>query len=195
MYKNKGYTLVEMIVAITVGAILAVGLTTLFIMSLQSNKTTRAAATVQIESQTISQNLKPILMSASEYDTMSNGDILVLEIKTRYRYDFRNIDEEGNISFSPIDGYYYFIVDQSTKKAFIKFESEKIEDVSTIDTSSMDNYYLGQYITSFNITPNTMKVDSVKNTEEPDYTINITFYFNFNGYTQNITNSITLRNH
>lgn len=187
---NKGFTLVELIVAITVSAIISVSVVILFSTSLSQSKRIRVEGQLQIEEQTVMQTIVPILKGANAYETQDTDDLKTIIVQTRYKYDFKTVDELGNITYNPIDGYYYICIDKATNRVYFAFTPDKYNNIQ--DSVVKDINYLGQFVRNISITPQDKNLDDPDN---KDYIISVHCTLSCDGVTKQSEEKITLRNH
>ena len=137
MRKNKGFTLVEMIVAFVVSGVLATSVAGLVILTINNYMTTKNEAQVQLEGQTISEYLKSLLHGCEGYYLFDSrldvsdfsGDFECIVIQTRKHQDFRSAnDDNSDVSYDPVDGYYFFAIDDSDNSAYLYFDSMTFTD-------------------------------------------------------------------
>lgn len=186
--KNKGYTLVELIVAMTVAAFVSIGLVTLFSLTFKQYKNTQIESQLQIESQTVSEIMKPILMGCSAYKQNTvelkniNQTVEVVEIKTRNQ-------------MTKQDGFYYLIINPNEKKCYLQFFVNKVDNLDELIYSAND--YLGQYIDNVIIAPDVYDYEEEIKKENSlfNYTIDVTYSFSENNIYYKPSQIITLKSH
>lgn len=185
--KNKGYTMVELIVAMTVAAFVSIGLVTLFSLTFKQYKNTQLESQIQIEAQSVSEVMKPIFMGCSAYKktiveltdhTIAN----IVEIKTKSQ-------------LTKQDGYYYLIIIPTEKNCYLQFYTDKIDDLTNITYSNND--FLGQYIDDILLTPNEYDYETIVTNPDNvfDYHIDITYCFSESNITYSPSQIITLKSH
>lgn len=86
---NKGFTLVELLVAMLVGTFVMFGIITVVQLGFNSYKYSDVQSKLQIESQVMSQNLKDNVKSCVSYGWIEKSGYNILEIKT-YNRDIGN---------------------------------------------------------------------------------------------------------
>ena len=172
--KNKGFTLVEILVAVIIASVLSVSIASLIILTIQNYNRINNEAEIQIEGQIISEYIKSIIHGCESYtayalkftgvendlnkyeqiDSFDSSDVILLEIQARYRNDFRTVLDDGSVSYNPIggdididtigDGYYYVLIDKEIKTAYVIYSRKKEVNTET------GQFVLGKIISNRN---------------------------------------------
>ena len=185
---NKGFTLVELIVASTIATILAAGLVTTFTLAIQQGKQTNITAQTQMEGQTISEVIDPIIEGCTKYRVIENDTYKVLELSTISR-NISKIEEIDKTIVSRENCFYYIIVNKNTAKAYLKQQTDEIEAIDDLISEDMSLYYLGQYITDFSITPDSYNIEA----DDNDYLVKINYYIKAPSISRTVTSLLTIK--
>ena len=209
MKRNRGFTLVELVVAMTVSAVLAVGIVSLIAMTFNQYRTTRVEAQVQIEGQTISEYIKAIMNGCEEYHFAkvenSGKDEAFLEVKTRHHSE-PNVLYEDNTPTGEIAsvGWYYFYFDLDSRQCYVTYQDDQLGEDERIDSIFMrenesgeqelnPDAYLGQYVESVNIIPKNYAWNNKTKIEEYKYNVTLQMYLRDVDYEQQIDTHFKIR--
>ena len=199
--KSKGFTLIELVVAMTVSAVLAVGIVSLMALALSNYRKTRIEAQVQIEGQTISEYIKSTLQGCNSYyftkGSDANRNEAFLAVNTRIRIDPGVYDKA-------IVGWYYFYFDLDSRLCYVTFRDTKLGDdelLSSIftDTDEKGNSivkgetYLGQYVESINIIPKNYSSKNEERIKKYKYNTTLQLYLRNIDYEQQIDSVFKIR--
>lgn len=146
MRGNKGFTLVELIVAMLVATIVASGMIIIFRLAFKQGRDTRVEAQLQIETQQVANRLENDLKDAIKFEY--KDDVLTIEASTW---------SEDSKSIVPF--YYYYIFRDN--KVFVKSSNKALKD----DTHVYEQDCLASNITFFDI--DTLNLDSTSDDYEP----------------------------
>ena len=149
--KSKGFTLIELVVAMTVSAVLAVGIVSLMALALSNYRKTRIEAQVQIEGQTISEYIKSTLQGCNSYyftkGSDANRNEAFLAVNTRIRIDPGVYDKA-------IVGWYYFYFDLDSRLCYVTFRDTKLGDDELLSSIFTDTDEKGNSIVKGEIPKN-----------------------------------------
>ena len=209
--KNKGFTLVELVVAITISALLAVSIVSLVALTFNQYRTTRIEAQVQIEGQTISEYIKAVMQGCQAYyfaKDEENGEAY-LAVNTREHSEPYIYEDKADGSRVPTGeharvGWYYFYFDLNTRQCYVTYKDNKLDDdalISSIFTSVDEegnstiksDTYLGQYVEDINIVPKKYSYDNKSKIEEYNYNVKLQMYLHNIDYEQQIDTHIKMR--
>lgn len=141
--KNKGLTLVELIVSIAVMAILGIGIGSFVYVSLQQYKSAHSEVDIQYEAQVTQNKIQDMLIDASRGVSVSSSPNTTLYIynynedeKKKYRIEIKYVPEKSQLQYTR-----YYIADLA--------EGEQAHQWM-VDGDAKDEY-LAAYITSFEV--------------------------------------------
>ncbi len=169
---EKGFTLIEIIVAITLLSVIGVSLIILFTQMFGSFRDKNLESEVLVETQTLNNSLKDSLKSCTSYELQDN----VLEIQLT----------KGTSEY-----WYYYIVDTEEDKAYLLGFSSKQDDPLSIVYDETD--FIARYIESISIYPT--EFDSTEaHTNPSDYLISSKIFASVGDITHTIEDIIMIRN-
>lgn len=141
--KNKGLTLVELIVSIAVMAILGIGIGSFVYISLQQYKSAHSEVDIQYEAQVTQNKIQDMLIDASRGVSVSSSPNTTLYIynynedeKKKYRIEIKYVPEKSQLQYTR-----YYIEDLA--------EGEQAHQWM-VDGDAKDEY-LAAYITGFEV--------------------------------------------
>lgn len=141
--KNKGLTLVELIVSIAVMAILGIGIGSFVYVSLQQYKSAHSEVDIQYEAQVTQNKIQDMLIDASRGVSVSSSPNTTLYIynyneveKKKYRIEIKYVPEKSQLQYTR-----YYIAESA--------EGEQAHQWM-VDGDAKDEY-LAAYITGFEV--------------------------------------------
>lgn len=149
MRRNRGFTLVEVIVAMTVGTLVVAAVVMILHLAFSNYKTIRLESELQIEAQTLGSRLETILKCAESYKYEGN----ILTVKSN-----KIVDNE----IKP--RYYYFIFENG--KSYLVSSDSALDSVSCSNAS-----YLSNFIESVTVSPS--EIDTTGNSIDREITVDI----------------------
>lgn len=151
MKNNKGFTLIELIVAVVVSVFASASIYLILNLCFTQYKLVRCESQIMIEAQEITEKLKPVLMCC-EYIKQQNT-----EGATNKYTRIKSKDSEGNTK------YYYLIL--SKQKLYLVTSNDH---VNFSDLTWDSSNYMAQYVQSIQFEPNVyeFRIDGKKDTIE-----------------------------
>lgn len=141
--KNKGLTLVELIVSIAVMAILGIGIGSFVYVSLQQYKSAHSEVDIQYEAQVTQNKIQDMLIDASRGVSVSSSPNTTLYIynyneveEKKYRIEIKYVPEKSQLQYTR-----YYIADLAEGEQAYQW---------MVDGDAKDEY-LAAYITSFEV--------------------------------------------
>ena len=133
---NKGFTLVELIVAVVVSSLAAISIVLIMRMSFTNYRSNQLESQIQIESQVVTEQIKDVIQSCEYYDTYTKDGYEIIEICS---YN------------SKTKGFKYYNYLVNDNKCYLKVTDNSLKDTSIF----LDNFeFLANYIDSLSLTPN-----------------------------------------
>lgn len=154
MKKDKGFTLVELIVAITVGSLASLLVVMVLNLAFTQYRISRTESQLEIEAQEMSEKLKPLLMCCDKVE----------KVAPTLNDETMEVTQNGYImihSTDPNTGemFYYYLIIKNRKCYLFKCNTEV--DVNTLVCSDIN--YLAQYIEDIHLDP--MSYDFTEDTK------------------------------
>lgn len=141
--KNKGLTLVELIVSIAVMAILGIGIGSFVYVSLQQYKSAHSEVDIQYEAQVTQNKIQDMLIDASRGVSVSSSPNTTLYIynyneveKKKYRIEIKYVPEKSQLQYTR-----YYIAESA--------EGEQAHQWMV--DGDAKNEYLAAYVTNFEV--------------------------------------------
>lgn len=141
--KNKGLTLVELIVSIAVMAILGIGIGSFVYVSLQQYKSAHSEVDIQYEVQVTQNKIQDMLIDASRGVSVSSSPNTTLYIynyneveKKKYRIEIKYVPEKSQLQYTR-----YYIAESA--------EGEQAHQWMV--DGDAKNEYLAAYVTNFEV--------------------------------------------
>lgn len=154
---NKGFTLVEIIVAMIIGVLASTTIVLILRMSFTNYKSLNLESQVQIENQVLTEQLKSRLQSCDSFVKYSKDDFTIIEI---HSYD------------EMYDDYMYFNYLLAENQCFLSVTTETLNNESV--SINKDNFdYLANYVTDVVLTPNIFNA-----TDSLDFDVDVVIYMN-----------------
>lgn len=152
MQRNKGFTLVEVIVAMTVGTFVVAAVVMILHLAFSNYKTIRLESELQIEAQTLGNRLETILKGAERY---------------KYEGNILSIKSNKIVGNEIVPKYYYFIFKDG--KSYLVSSDSELENIAYDDAN-----YLSNFVDNVTITPDSS--DTMIDNAKHEVTINIEEY-------------------
>lgn len=170
--REDGFTLVEIIVAIVLLAVISVNLIILFVNMFGAFGNRNLESEIEIETQTLNSSLTDSLKSCNSYRMEGN----VLEI---------------NLVKGTTDYWYYYIVDSAESKAYLLCFTEQQPQLDMIAYDETD--FIARYIRSISLYPSEFDVTD-KHEDESDFLVETKILTQENDITYTIEDIILIRN-
>lgn len=156
MKNDKGFTLVEIIIAITVGSLASLLVVMVLNLAFTQYRLSRTESQLEIEAQEMTEKLKPLLMCCDKIEQTNNpdGDNYIMVHST---------DPNTGEMF-----YYYILIDN--KKCYM-FKCDTEVDISTLVIS--DSNYLAQYVDAIGFSPNNFDFEDDTSERDINCTVNL----------------------